>query len=41
MVRWNWMGCTLNPYFEGNDNDAMVEDDQFINVRRRDHSLTL
>ena len=26
------MGCTLNPYFEGGDTDAMVEDDAFINV---------
>ncbi|KAJ1484263.1 FtsJ-like methyltransferase-domain-containing protein [Baffinella frigidus] len=28
------MGCTLNPYFEGGDTDAMVEDDAFINETR-------
>ncbi|KAJ1484270.1 FtsJ-like methyltransferase-domain-containing protein [Baffinella frigidus] len=33
-MRWNWMGCTLNPYFEGGDTDAMVEDDAFINDTR-------
>jgi cap2 methyltransferase len=25
---WTWVGVTLNPYFEDNDNEAMVEDDQ-------------
>eukprot|EP00960_Hanusia_phi_P009342 270561-Hanusia_phi.AAC.1 len=39
-VRWDWTACTLNPDFEGNDPDAMVqlrreevelvEDDAFI-----------
>ena len=23
-IVWDWMGCTLNPYFEGNNADAMV-----------------
>eukprot|EP00047_Mylnosiga_fluctuans_P021933 m.111139 g.111139 ORF g.111139 m.111139 type:complete len:967 (+) comp9081_c0_seq2:644-3544(+) len=27
---WDWCGLTLNPYFEDNDNAAMVEDDKFI-----------
>jgi hypothetical protein len=25
---WDWVAMTLNPYFEDNDNEAMVEDDQ-------------
>jgi cap2 methyltransferase len=34
-LSWDWVGCTLNPYFEGNNSvnngGAMVEDDGFIN----------
>ncbi len=30
-VSWDWVGCTLNPYFEGNNSTAMVEDDAFMN----------
>ena len=30
-LAWDWLACTLNPYFEGNNADAMVEDDGFIN----------
>ena len=30
-LTWDWVACTLNPYFEGNNVDAMVEDDAFIN----------
>ena len=30
-LSWDWVACTLNPYFEGNNADAMVEDDGFIN----------
>jgi hypothetical protein len=27
-LEWQWSGMTLNPYYEDNDNEAMVEDDQ-------------
>ena len=30
-LKWNWRACSLNPYFEGNNTDAMVDDDAFIN----------
>jgi len=30
-LAWDWLACNLNPYFEGNNADAMVEDDGFIN----------
>ncbi|KAJ1484266.1 ribosomal RNA methyltransferase FtsJ domain-containing protein, partial [Baffinella frigidus] len=33
-LTWNWTGCTLNPYFEGGDTDAMVQDDVFIDQTR-------
>lgn len=29
-VKWNWRGATLNPYYEGNDLNAMLDDDSFI-----------
>ena len=34
-LSWNWVACTLNPYFEGNNTDAIVEDDAFINETRK------
>jgi len=30
-LTWDWVACTLNPYFEGNNTDAIVDDDAFIN----------
>jgi cap2 methyltransferase len=30
-LEWKWRACSLNPYFEGNNTDAMVDDDKFIN----------
>ncbi len=34
-LSWDWVGCTRNPYFEGNNSvtkgGAMVEDDGFMN----------
>ncbi|XP_063424264.1 cap-specific mRNA (nucleoside-2'-O-)-methyltransferase 2-like [Mytilus trossulus] len=27
---WNWMGTTLNPYYEGNNPSQMIDDDRFV-----------
>ena len=27
---WEWTGLSLNPYYEGNDQEAMVDDDRLI-----------
>lgn len=29
-VRYKWLACTLNPYYEGNDADSCVADDRLI-----------
>jgi 23S rRNA U2552 (ribose-2'-O)-methylase RlmE/FtsJ len=29
-TRWSWFAVSLNPYFEGNDFDAMLDDDRLI-----------
>jgi len=29
---WDWRAVTLNPYFEGNDAGAMIDDDALIRV---------
>ncbi|RUS31875.1 FtsJ-like methyltransferase-domain-containing protein [Jimgerdemannia flammicorona] len=29
-IRWRWTGFSLNPYYEGNDVAAMVDDDRMI-----------
>ena len=33
---WKWTGLSLNPYYEGNDPEAMVDDDRLI-VETLDH----
>lgn len=27
---WNWLGTTLNPYYEGNSPTEMIDDDRFV-----------
>ncbi len=27
---WDWLAISLNPYFEGNDQFAMIDDDKLI-----------
>ncbi|CAG2220323.1 AFT [Mytilus edulis] len=27
---WNWVGTTLNPYYEGNNPSEMIDDDRFV-----------
>lgn len=29
-LNWQWLATTLNPYYEGNDLNAMLDDDTFI-----------
>ena len=33
---WEWTGLSMNPYYEGNDQEAMVDDDRLI-VETLDH----
>ena len=32
-IAWPWLANSLNPYFEGNDQGAMIDDDALIQVR--------
>ncbi len=29
-IKWKWLAASLNPYYEGNDVAAMINDDRFI-----------
>ena len=29
-IRWDWLAISLNPYYEGNDQFAMIDDDVLI-----------
>lgn len=31
---WQWLATTLNPYYEGNNLQAMIDDDRFIDGTR-------
>lgn len=35
-LRWRWLASTLNPYYEGNSLQDMVDDDRFI-AQTSDH----
>ena len=29
-INWNWIATTLNPYYDGNSTEAMIDDDRFM-----------